>query len=148
MAATVEQGQQPVFWSGLVLSVLASSALHLVHKFEHLLALERHPGMADQEEPPSQAAIDGTEQGRELAAKTRQAAKRKHDEVVREPSLVPIKKRKQPKSTSIHQVARPEGFDEAALTFDPTIHGKHGIDEPRSPYRTWSWASRGLWLDQ
>lgn len=68
-------------------------------------------------------AIDGTEQGRELAAKTRQAAKRKHNEVVREPSLVPIKKKKQPRSTSTHQVARPEGYDEAGQTFDESIHG-------------------------
>lgn len=70
-------------------------------------------------------AIDGTEQGRELSARTRQAAKRKHDEVVREPSLAPIKKKKQPRSTSTHQVARPEGFDETAQTFDPAVHGEH-----------------------
>eukprot|EP00878_Enallax_costatus_P019282 GHUV01020339.1.p1 GENE.GHUV01020339.1~~GHUV01020339.1.p1 ORF type:complete len:159 (+),score=33.42 GHUV01020339.1:427-903(+) len=84
--------------------------------------------MDEHDQHDSQAAIDGSEQGRELAAKTRQAAKRKHDEVVREPSLVPVKKRKQPRSTSIHQVARPEGFDEAALSFDPAIHGT--LDEP------------------
>lgn len=70
--------------------------------------------------------IDGTEEGRAIAAATRAAAKRKHDEVVREPSLAPIKKKakQQPTATSSHQVAIPEGFDPASQTFDPAVHGE------------------------
>jgi hypothetical protein len=69
--------------------------------------------------------IDGTDEGRAIAAATRAAAKRKHDEVVREPSLAPIKKKgKQPKATSTHQVAIPEGFDPASQKFDPAVHGE------------------------
>lgn len=69
--------------------------------------------------------IDGTEQGRAIAAATRAAAKRKHDEVVKEPSLpLPVKKKKQPRATSTHQVAIPEGYDEASQKFDPAVHGK------------------------
>eukprot|EP00882_Tetradesmus_deserticola_P028053 GHRQ01031227.1.p1 GENE.GHRQ01031227.1~~GHRQ01031227.1.p1 ORF type:complete len:272 (+),score=160.42 GHRQ01031227.1:95-817(+) len=74
--------------------------------------------------------IDGTDEGRAIAAATRAAAKRKHDEVVREPSLAPIKKkgRQQPNATSTHQVAIPEGFDLAGHTFDPAVHGT--LQEP------------------
>jgi hypothetical protein len=70
--------------------------------------------------------IDGTEEGRAIAAATRAAAKRKHDEVVREPSLAPVKKKgkQQPKATSTHQVAIPEGFDPESQTFDQAVHGE------------------------
>lgn len=68
-------------------------------------------------------AMEATEEGRQKAAATRAAAKRKHDEVVREPAPAPIKKKKQPKATSTHQVAAPDGYDEAANGLDPGVHG-------------------------
>jgi superfamily II RNA helicase len=82
--------------------------------------------------------IDGTDEGRAIAAATRAAAKRKHGEVVKEPSLAPIKKKgkQQPKATSTHQVAIPEGFDPDGQTFDPAVHGEqqqqqqqHGLQQ-------------------
>lgn len=70
--------------------------------------------MSPEAPPPDQVApIDGTEEGRAIAAAAREAAKRKHEEVVREPSGLSQKKAKKaaPRTkTSTHTVAVPEGY--------------------------------------
>jgi hypothetical protein len=63
----------------------------------------------------AEAPIDGTDEARALAAAAREAAKRKHDEVVKpEESQVSGKKLKKvpaPRTkTSTHTVAVPDGF--------------------------------------
>lgn len=68
--------------------------------------------------------MEATPEGRAIAAATRDAAKRKHDEVVKEDKLVPVKKKKQPKGTSTHLVAIPEGYSEAESELDVAVHGE------------------------
>lgn len=68
--------------------------------------------------------MEATPEGRAISAATRDVAKRKHDEVVKDDSLAPVKKKKQPKASSTHQVAIPEGYNEAQSGLDVAVHGK------------------------
>jgi hypothetical protein len=75
--------------------------------------------------PPDQVApIDGTDEGRARAAAAREAAKRKHEEVVREPSGLSKKAKKAvPRTkTSTHTVAVPEGY-EPDVQRDAAVYG-------------------------
>eukprot|EP00775_Hariotina_reticulata_P007858 gene7858-8054_t len=72
--------------------------------------------------------MEATPEGRAIAAATRDAAKRKHDEVVKDDSLAPVKKKKQPKASSTHQVAIPDGYNEAQSGLDVAVHGT--LQEP------------------
>lgn len=69
----------------------------------------------DDEKKETEAPIDGTDEARALAAAAREAAKRKHDEVVKpeesQPSGKKSKKAPAPRTkTSTHTVAVPDGF--------------------------------------
>lgn len=93
--------------------------LHLVHH----VRIQQLTMSADI--PPDQVApIDGTDEGRARAAAAREAAKRKHEEVVREPSGLSKKAKKAvPRTkTSTHTVAVPEGY-EPDVQRDAAVYG-------------------------
>jgi hypothetical protein len=103
----------------------------------------------DSENKETEAPIDGTDEARALAAAAREAAKRKHDEVVKpEESQASVKKsRKAPAprtKTSTHTVAVPDGFapdvqrDEAVYGGLPAAAGAGGSSSD---------ASSNIWLN-
>ena len=83
----------------------------------------------DDHQPDNQqvAPIDGTDEARAIAAAAREAAKRKHDEVVKpeEPQALGKRSKKQQKrtATSTHTVAVPEGYEGDAQQRDPAVYG-------------------------
>lgn len=81
----------------------------------------------DSELKQAEAPIDGTDEARALAAAAREAAKRKHDEVVKreesQPSGKKLKKAPAPRTkTSTHTVAVPDGFA-PDVQRDEAVHG-------------------------
>ncbi len=70
--------------------------------------------------------LDGTEEGRAMAAATRQAAKRKVEEQPRDAEALPSAKKakvaQQRRPTATHTVAVPDGYTPAAQ-LDPSVHG-------------------------
>lgn len=70
--------------------------------------------------------MEATEKGLQVAAATREAAKRKREQHQAAPADgdAPKAKRARPIPVLKHEVEVPADFDEAARDLDPTLHGE------------------------